>query len=162
MSEGTRYIQPGRTTIQLVEPWKAAENDPSLSDWLRLPLSADPDRPTCPECDSTHFGTVNPLGYLHVWRCHDEYHIGCNELFRGQPDLHDASALLEALLGHPKRLGTGASSEDSLVLKTALNLLEQVFGYDKGMGEEEWIDFCNANLPFMQAQGRCQGILGYS
>lgn len=47
-------------------------------------------------------------------------------------------------------------------LEKALDLLEEVFCFDKGMSEEEWIEFCNANLDFMHENGRMKSTVGYS
>lgn len=47
-------------------------------------------------------------------------------------------------------------------LRYALDLLDEVFSFDKGMPEEEWVAFCNRNLPFLKAHGRQKYVAGYS
>lgn len=56
----------------------------------------------------------------------------------------------------------GQSEGSTDALEHALDLLEEVFGCDKGMREDEWIEFCNEHLPFMHAHGRIKSVVGYS
>ena len=42
-----------------------------------------------------------------------------------------------------------------------LDLLDEVMGHDKGMHEEEWIEFCNRILPLMKEHGRHEHTIGY-
>lgn len=46
-------------------------------------------------------------------------------------------------------------------LEAALDALEEVMSYDKGMPEEDWVEFCNRTLPLMQAHGRFTGTVGW-
>ena len=41
-------------------------------------------------------------------------------------------------------------------LDEALDAVEDVMGYDKGIREEEWVEWCNEHLPLMKRHGRQQ------
>ncbi len=47
-------------------------------------------------------------------------------------------------------------------LDTALGAIDEVMSHDKGMGEEDWIEFCNDLLPFMKSHGLRQYTEGWS
>lgn len=47
-------------------------------------------------------------------------------------------------------------------LAPALDAIEDVMSYDKGLPEEVWVDWCNDNLPLMQRHGRMKYTLGWS
>jgi hypothetical protein len=42
-----------------------------------------------------------------------------------------------------------------------LDLLEEVMGHDKGMREEEWVEFCNRILPLMHSHERLTSVVEY-
>jgi hypothetical protein len=42
-----------------------------------------------------------------------------------------------------------------------LDLLEEVMGHDKGMREEEWVEFCNRILPLMHTHERLTSVVEY-
>jgi hypothetical protein len=92
--------------IELVEPAEAAQHDPPLTEWFKLPEWTG-DGISCPSCGSTHFGTVNPRGYLLVRHCSDEFQRGCTTTFRTPMTLMQISELIEAFNGIPRRFGMG-------------------------------------------------------
>ena len=48
------------------------------------------------------------------------------------------------------------------VIAELLDLLEEVMSYDKGMHEDEWIEFCNRVLPTMHRYGRLKSVVEFS
>lgn len=46
-------------------------------------------------------------------------------------------------------------------LEIALDALEEAMSYDKGMAEDEFINWCNAMLPFMKKHGRLQYVIEF-
>lgn len=94
-------VNNGKTL--LMEPWECAKYDPPLAEFLKLKVAPRIDS-GCPHCGHAHFGTANPIGYLHVKVCHNS---GCGKKYRHPPSLYDLRDLTDALLGTPKRLGQG-------------------------------------------------------
>jgi hypothetical protein len=74
----------GEYMVEVVRPAERAKYDPPLAEWLDLATS--PNGYECPACGSTHFGTVNPRGYLQTLQCHDEFGKGCRFRYRPNPD----------------------------------------------------------------------------
>lgn len=89
--------------VEICEPWEAGEHDPSMQEWLVLPIS----EAICPLCGSTRFGTGNPRGYFQVRYCHDEFVIGCMGRWRNPVNAEMILNVVSALNGEPRRFGMG-------------------------------------------------------
>jgi hypothetical protein len=96
-TSGTRIVETVRTRVELVEPWKRAEPDPPLSEWLQLPAGD-----SCPHCPANHWGTRNPGGYFHVRYCKD-----CKGTFRPEVDTYTIQEVIGALTGQVTRYWRG-------------------------------------------------------
>lgn len=89
----SRIIE-GTYRTRIVEPAEAAQYDPSLAEYLALPIS------DCCPADETHqrWGTRNPSGYLPVRYCAE-----CRANFRPAPSAYMIAELARALTGLPQR-----------------------------------------------------------
>lgn len=88
--------------MRRMTPQEAGKSDPTMSDWLALPVGKGKRHSKCPFCGSSHFGTANPLGYLLVRYCNDEFGIGCKGRYRDEVDGHMIHEVTGALLGIPR------------------------------------------------------------
>jgi hypothetical protein len=97
----------GEYMVNVMTPAERAKYDPPLAEWLAL--SPSQEGYDCPACGSTHFGTVNPIGYLQTLRCGDEFHKGCRFRYRPNPDQQSGflDELAKAARGVETRYATG-------------------------------------------------------
>lgn len=96
-------------TTEICIPVECGRHDPAMHEWLALP-AAD----LCPECGSTHFGTLNPRGYFLVRACHDEHGVGCRHRFRSDVTTNMIRDVVGALTGEVRRFGMGAPPHASV------------------------------------------------